>query len=338
MAQAAAAAKPPVVSAAKPAAPPVAKTGVTSPILTPSATAATVVTPAKPTGPAFQIRRVSVDQRYIKTLVYGGYGAGKTRLVGSACLVPQMRDVLMVDCESGELTLATIDDKAWGTSVADHIDSVQVKTFKQLARVQEFLKAHCTFRDQNTPEADEKLKNLEKILMGEEFDPDSPPRRYYTVIVDSLSEAETYSMYQLLGITGTSRIDEEMMDQGWPEFRRNQTQILRMVRAFRDLPMNVLMTSASDYTQDQTKRMVNKPALTGKLAKQVQGFMDIVGYIGILPTNSVDGTEVRRMMVKPSASWDAKCRFSNFKEAFWDNPTMHSILQSVGLLDAVSKK
>ena len=301
-------------------------------LLTPSGQAAPKVVEA-PKGPPFLIRPVSTLDRYLKLLVYGGYGAGKTRLAGSAVLVPQMRDVLLIDAESGELTLASIDEPEWGTSVQDYIDSVRVTTFAQLGRTQEFLKLHCRYRDEKTPEADAKLKQLEERLMGDHFDANKPPRRYYTAIVDSLTEVESYSMYQLLGITDRTRIDEESAEYGWPEFRRNLNQIQRMIRAFRDLPMNIIMTAASDYAQDDTKKFVHKPALTGQLAKKCQGFMDIVGFLAIV--NNTDGEEVRRMFVKPSARWDAKCRFSSFRAAYWDNPTLKSVLTSVGLLDSV---
>jgi len=52
-----------------------------------------------------------------------------------------------------------------------------------------------------------------------------------------------------------------------------------MIRAFRDLPMHVFFVCAQQYTQDETKKMHYTPALTGKLAAQAQGFVDIVGFL-----------------------------------------------------------
>lgn len=295
---------------------------------TPSAAPATTVIQAPP----FQITNVSTAARWIKLLVYGGPGAGKTRLVGSSVLVPQMRDILLIDCEGGDITLSTINEPEWADLVSEHINAIRVGTFRQLGKVQEYLKLHARYRDMNNDEGDDKLKALEKALMSEEdYDPDREPWKYNTAIIDSLSEAETYSMYQLLGITDRTRLDEEMADQGWPEFRKNQTQVLRTIRAFRDVPMNILMTCASEYIQNETKKFVYKPALTGKLAKQCQGFMDIVGFLAI--TANKEGEEVRRMFVKPGERWDGKCRFSSFKEPFYENPTLKTILQSVGLLE-----
>lgn len=236
-----------------------------------------------------------------------------------------MRDVLMIDAEAGDLTLATTDDKA-SILACEHTDVVRVSTFKELARVHEYLKLHCKLRDDGNLE---ELKKLEQRLF-KDFNPDSPPRQYRTVIIDSLTEVETFSMYQLLGISDLTRLDEETQSPEWGEYKKNNTQILRLVRSFRDLPMNIIMTAAATYTQDEFKRFVYQPSLTGKLSKQVQGFMDIVGFLVVVEDNN------RRMFVQPSAKYDAKNRLSRFKGTHFDNPTVLSILQAVGLYEGPS--
>lgn len=293
--------------------------------------AAPVIAPAAPKPPPFQISSVHEAQRWLKLFVYANYGVGKTRLAGSSALVPQMQDVLMVDAEAGDLTIAT--DEGIEISGEDtRIDRVRCPDFKTFARLQEFLKVHCMFRDTKN---DAKLKELEAKLRSD-FNPDEPPRRYKTVIIDSLTEIETFSMYGLLGITDRTALDEETASAEWGEFKRNNTQILRAVRAFRDLPINLIVTSAAAYVQNDAKKMIWQPALTGKLAKQVQGFMDVVGFMAMV--NGGEGVgEVRRMFVQPGSNYDAKCRFSNYKERYFDNPTIHSILAAVGLLEQPSK-
>lgn len=239
-----------------------------------------------------------------------------------------MRDILFLDCEAGDTTIVTEDEPLFAAAARKFISVVRVQTYKDLARVQEYLRIHCQYRDQGN---DEKLKELEKILFGNNYDEDTPPKKFYTAIVDSLSEAETFSMYQLLGITDKTRLDEEVASPEWAEYKRNHSQILRTIRAFRDLPMNILMTAAASYIQDDTKKMIWQPALTGRLAKQCQGFMDVVGYMYV--TQGENNTKVHNMQVQPSARVNAKCRFSNFKLLGWQNPTMLAILKSVGLLE-----
>ena len=285
--------------------------------------------PKAPPPPPFLIHSVGEYGRYLKLLAYGDYGTGKTRLVGSSAIVPQMQDVMFIDCEAGDLTIATEDDPSYNKAVHEHMVVVRARTFKEMARIQEFLKLHCQYRDKGDEAT---LKKLEQRIMSpDEFDPDAPARRFRTAIIDSLSEAESFSMYQLLGITDMTRLDEEVASPEWAEYKRNHSQILRMIRSYRDLPMHILMTAASTYTQDDQKRMLFTPAMTGKLSKQCQAFMDVVGYMFV--ASGEEGKKIHVLQVQPSPRINAKCRFSNFKGSGWNDPTMHSILSSVGLLD-----
>jgi hypothetical protein len=267
--------------------------------------------------------------RWLKMLVYGDPGVGKTRLAGSAVLVEGMRDIFVVDAEAGDLTIAT---EALFTVFKTNFTVVKVRDFKTYARVQEYLKLHCYYRDLKTPEADAKLKELEKSLMRpDQYDEDAPPRKFYTCITDSLSEVEAYSMQQIQGLTDRSRIDEVLGAPEWAEFRQNLSQVLRAIRAYRDLPMHVLFTCAAGYVQDEQKRQMWSPALTGKLSKQCQGFMDIVGYMFVTPGDG--GKKIHNIQVQPTPKINAKCRFSSFKNMGWQNPTLESIMADVGLID-----
>lgn len=133
-------------------------------------------------------------------MIYGEYGVGKTRLCGTAVEVPTMNDILLIDAESGTLTL--VDDAL----PFHNIDVVSVKSYRQVAKVHEFLRLHCQLRDRNDKESVAKLIEIEERLKGEDV---KEPKRYRTVILDSLSEIESLCMNQLLGITDTTSLDEE---------------------------------------------------------------------------------------------------------------------------------
>lgn len=268
---------------------------------------------------AFRIESTQRRERYLKLLVYGNYGVGKTTLAATASEVEPMCDVLMINAEAGDLSVANFN----------RIDEITVQDFRTLGSINEYLKRHCKARDEDDTD---KLRELEAQVRGVDVKEIKEPRRYRTVIVDSLTELESYCFNQLLGITDTTRLDDETQSAEWSEYKKNHTMMQRVVRAFRDLPMHVIFTAAEQFTQDESKRYKYSPDLTGKLSKKVQGFMDMVGYLTI----GRDGEKtIRRLYVAPSpqGKYDAKHRYSTFKGEYFTNPSIGKILNETGLAD-----
>ncbi len=269
--------------------------------------------------PLFRIETVQRRERFLKLLIYGNYGVGKTTLACSALEVESMSNVLMINAEAGDLSVDNMDN----------LDAITVTDFRALGRINEFLKQHCKARDEGNID---RLRTMEATLRECEEDEIETPRQYRTVILDSLTELEAYCFNQLLGITDTTRLDEETQSAEWGEYKQNNTMILRVVRAFRDLPMHVIFTCAEKYTQDETKKFKYTPDMTGKLSKKIQGFMDMVGYYA----QGKDGDTIqRRLFVMPSAlgKYDAKHRYQSFKKDHFVDPTIGSMLAEVGLLN-----
>ena len=285
--------------------------------------AETLTIPAGAAATPFIIERVVGATRFLNLLVYGDFGVGKTRLAGSACGVEQMNDVLLINAESGELTLES-DELPF-----ENIDQVRITDFSGVARVFEFLRRHCQLRDEQDIEG---LRTLEARLKGVALEEIETPKQYRTVIIDSLSEVEAYCMNQLLGISDASKIDDETATAEWGEYKRNHSMMQRLVRSYRDLPMHLIMTCHRQYDQDEQKKMLYTPAMTGKLRSQVQGFVDMVGYL-VMGSPKEDGSPAdRRLYVQPSTRYAAKCRFSKFKAPHMDNPTMQTILEAIGMI------
>ena len=264
--------------------------------------------------------------RWLKLLVYGPYGVGKSTLAGSSVDVPSMRDVLMVDAESGDLVLQ--DNPR--IKLPNEIEHVRVSNFLQVARVQEFLKAHCIRRDQNDEDG---MRSVEAMLKGVPPSAIKEPRRFRTVIIDSLSEVEAYCMYGLLkvneGILLTGAADEIDVAR-FDEFRKQNMMLQVLIRSFRDLPMHIIFVCGQQYTQDEMKRFHYGPQMTGKLASQVQGFTDIVGFLKSAAPDE-KGIAPRRLFVQPIERFDAKCRRACFTGAYFEDPTMSSIMQQIGI-------
>ena len=268
---------------------------------------------------AFRVDTTQRRERYLKLLIYGNYGVGKTTLAGTATEVESMRDVLIINAEAGDLSLAEFEG----------LDEITVQDFRTLGRINEFLKQHCKARDD---EDIQRLKELEAAVRGIEIDDIDEPRQYRTVIIDSLTELEAYCFNQLLGITDTTRLDEDPQSAEWTEYKKNHTMMQRVVRAFRDLPMHVIFTASEQFQQDEHKRYKFSPDLTGKLSKKIQGFMDMVGYLAI---GKEGDKTIRRLYVSPSPTgkYDAKHRYAAFKGEYFTEPSIKSILFETKLAD-----
>jgi hypothetical protein len=347
-------------AAQKPTDAKVTPTPTPTPATAPATAGPTKVQTIKELTPApFQITPIRQSHRYFKCLFYGAYGTGKTTLACTAADVDGMEDVLMINAESGTMSV----EEAEHIVNREYIDQVRVTNFNEVAAIQDFLTGHCAARDDN------KVKTLKALQFrafrhppdlivdgaeddvweptdedivqdSEKFVRDNPItgqreklvqarlRRFRTVIVDSVKEIDTFSIYQLLGMKVDMKLDDKALDNvaGWDEFRKNNQKMQLLIRAYRDLKMNVIMVTGAKYTQDEKKIMHWAPDLTGQLAYQIQGFVDVVGYLTNGTPEAETGNIPRRLYVQPVGYFDAKCRISSYRKPHFSNPSMRKIM------------
>lgn len=277
---------------------------------------------------AFNVHTLEQEDRHkwLNLLVYGPHGAGKTTLLASAADVEEMQDVLVVTAEGGTVVFENNDRIAnW-----KGLDIIKIDRIEQFSKVYDFLKAHIAWRDD--PDKEEKLQGLQDMVLGEEA---GRLRRYRTVIVDSLSEIEAQNLAKILDLDSLGLdAGDDMEVAGFPQFRKNNHIIQRIVRQFRDLDIHVLMTCAQSYSQDERKVYHYSPKLTGQLRTNIQGFFDVVGWLVVGNKSAEDEAGPRRLFVQPQSSpkADAKCRLAGFKEEFLDNPVMADVVYDMGVI------
>lgn len=266
--------------------------------------------------------------RYLKMLVYGGPGVGKTTLAGSFTNDERLKDVLLVTAEGGDIVFEDNDQVA----DPDNIDVLKLERIEQLQKTFEFLQFHIRARDAGD---DKRLEELQRMVFGVPTgEPVGRIRKYRTVILDSLTDIESLNMTKVLGLDSKGfEVGDDFQAPGFAEFRKNNNTIQAVVRSFRNLDVNLVVICGQKYSQDELKRFHYTPWLTGQLATQIQSFVDLVGYM-VVSSADPSQPDLRRMYIQPQAGirFDAKCRAAGVKRAFFDNPDGVSLMNAFKLL------
>jgi AAA domain-containing protein len=212
------------------------------------------ITPATASSFAgLRIEKVHEVEPNFNMLVYGRSGVGKTRLAGSAFAVPEMNRLLMIDIEGGSLTLR---------KDFPDVELVRVQNWTDMQKVYDGLYAG-----------------------GHGFK---------TVILDSLTEIQKFNMSDIMRKLVDKTDGERDMDvPSLREYLKNLEQTRRFVRAFRDLPINVIFTALEREDKDRMNRPIKLPSLSGKMSQEVAAFLDIVLYYA---TKEVEGPDGKRQL------------------------------------------
>lgn len=267
---------------------------------------------------------VKAAQPFLKLFIYGDYGAGKTVLAAQASDVESMRDVLFIDIEGGSHSIRG------SRAVRNHanIDVVKCFTFEDFVATHKMLMAYCQARDDND---DERLKRMADRY---EF-PALAKRHYRSVIIDSLSELNQISLQRAFGENPDDLLSTSDSDDTRRDFGRNKQSMSKTIRAFRNLPMNVIATCGRDEPDSERKRYKFQPRLTGALAKEVQAFWDVVGFLQTAAKKPSDDDDaegqdaspiMRRLWLQPVGKFDAKNRLSSQDVTHIDDPTMEKLV------------
>jgi hypothetical protein len=203
----------------------------------------------------------------LNILVHGEPGCGKTWFAASAAEVKAMGKVLLLDIEGGTLSIP----KKYPS-----VDIVRITHWRQ-------------------------IQDVYNVLYDTECE------GYGTVILDSATEAQKYSMDSVMSsaVARDDTLDRDMpMQRHWGV---NIEHMRKMIRAFRDLPCHTIITALTKEDQDQ-KTFVTKrrPSMSGKLSSEIAGFMDIVFYMYV-KEDEEEGT-IRVLGAKAGETYTAKDR------------------------------
>jgi hypothetical protein len=237
--------------------------------------------------------KASERAKWVKALLYGDTGVGKTYTAATASRVKDMSPVLFIDVEGGTKTLETYFPE---------VEFIRVKdTYDNQGRLVRSAWQHLDMV-------------CEDLKTG-----DHP---YVTYVVDSLSEAYELAMAHWMRIAvskdkdkdpdipGGDKKGEDSFGRDWTKAR---SMLRRMVRSFRDLDAHVIFTAhAQEVKAVDGDYMKVFPAFPGKLAREVSGFIDEVLYLYAKPTGKkdTDGNLIieRSVLAQPTPRFNVKSR------------------------------
>lgn len=265
-----------------------------------------------------QTINVSTEDDYLKMLVYAQGGIGKTVLSATASQLDG--DTLFISAERGTKSIRL---KKWSDRIdLNKIHVVGMDNFIDFNDYYEFLYDHVEMVKQydryrksgDNANASKMIEAIWKQQSDEPREKGQMPRIYRTVVIDSLTEVQRRSLDRIVD-TRTGQANPGSITRG-VKFENNRTtlqdygdntqQMRKLVRAFRDLDMNVIFTALEAEVQDEmTGKVTVRPALTDKLWQDVNGYVDIVARMF---TATKDKQVERKIAFQPYGNYTAKDR------------------------------
>lgn len=205
---------------------------------------------------------------FLKMLVFGESGSGKTTFIGTAQDSPLTHPAFLLDIEGGSTVL---NDKP-------QIDVKQSRKMLGEGSVQEI--------------ADILHKN---------------PKYYKLFGLDSLTELREIDMTEVMQDQFNKKPETTDLYVPSPrEWGKSGSRVKEVLRYLKDLPCHVVVTTLmTEKKDDRTGIVTIGPMLPGQLGGQVPGFFDIVGYLRPITKN---GETVRTMQFAKTERVMAKDR------------------------------
>ncbi len=242
---------------------------------------------------------VTPEHPTFNLLVFGDQGNGKTVLGASAQDHPKMANVLFANIEGGMLSLVHRND----------IHAEDIKT------------------TQDVWDLGWRLANNEYSTVN-------------TLVVDNITELQTLNLQEVVtaaiqGGRNMVKNRSRTIDDLWQEdYKSSTSQLARLFRMLRDLPINVVFTAhakrvypkvpeGTDLTKVDPIAIV--PNLTQKLMEHTMGYMD---FVWCLEIDEESETHERFLVTVTKGEYRCKTRGEKFYEAVGDiikNPTLPDI-------------
>jgi len=186
---------------------------------------------------------------------------------------------LLVNYESGTMSL---NEENLGPEVLERVDVLFPDNFKDLNSIATYLR---------------------------DYD-----HGYKTVILDSITEIQNASLDTILRDPNRkSSLDKD--NPTLNDYGKCTNQMRKLLRFFRDLPMHVIFTALESKDKDELSGAISVgPAMTPKLRENIEGYVDIIGYMFV--SKDQDNNPTRKILWQPDGKYMAKDRSRKLGKGF----------------------
>lgn len=213
------------------------------------------------------------ERRFAKTCIFSPPGNGKTYLLGTAQDDERTAPMLLLDFEGGHETLAGLD-----------IDIVEIREWDDYNEVYEILESGEHWKLDGS-----------SLKEGE---------TYKSLGIDSASETHVWALLQLIAEKGDSRKEPDLIQMD--DYNVAATQMRRLLRSFRDLPMHVFITAHAKEDEERGVGKVRVPKMAGQMADDLVGLVSICGYLAM--TEDEEGNDQRLLLLQNYPGFRVKVR------------------------------
>jgi hypothetical protein len=161
------------------------------------------------------------------------------------------------------------------------------------------------------------VRNMKQIEAVHNEIANDTERYYKTVGIDSLTELQKLDMRTVMMEQYNKKPDStDMFVPSQREWGKSGERVRMIVRAFRDLPVNTIVTALMSSDKDERSGITSFfPSFPGKLRSEIPGFFDVVG---LLTTFNEDGGVHRQLQFAKTQRVVAKDRTDSLGETMID--------------------
>lgn len=252
----------------------------------------TAVVPFQP-----KIVKPTLDDFFLKMILYGKQGQGKTTLAVTAQSHEKLAPILVISFDKGDLAYATAGNDPFlaGLGINEVPDTINIEPE--------------TNEETGEPGGTAYLHEIFKWLAKGDHS-------YRTIVFDQITKLEHISLMEVVNATGSytkaalkskSNLDPDKFIDG-RDYQKNNDRMKRILQMFRDLPLNViLLAQEREFTEGQWPNDVKLkgigPALSPSLKEELLALYQVVARISLVekfvPDEGQDLAELRKRQEKP---------------------------------------